>query len=111
MLIRYELHSLDDLRYNEGGVMTSNLQSHVITETAGFVREQLKQDSSGHDWWHIYRVWQMARYLAMTEPAADQFVVELAALLHDIADWKFHNGDETLGPQMARDWLGRFSLD
>jgi uncharacterized protein len=90
--------------------MENSMQSQVIKETAEYVREQLKQESSGHDWWHIYRVWQMARYLATTEPAADRFVVELAALLHDIADWKFHDGDETLGPQMANDWLGHFSL-
>jgi uncharacterized protein len=61
-------------------------------------------EGSGHDWWHIYRVWRMALRLAEVEPA-DLYVVQLAALLHDIADWKFHNGDLTAGPRAAREWM------
>jgi uncharacterized protein len=67
-----------------------------------------------HDWYHIERVWNLARRLLQEEsglavaaggPAPDGLVVELAALLHDIADAKFHGGDESLGPNMAREWL------
>lgn len=58
----------------------------------------------GHDWWHIHRVHTNAKKIATTEPA-DSLVVELAALLHDIADSKFHNGDETIGPATARTFL------
>lgn len=76
----------------------------LIDRTAAFVREQMEGDSSGHDWWHIYRVWQNAIRLAERE-RADRLVVELAALLHDIADWKFHDGDDSAGPKAARTWL------
>ena len=64
----------------------------------------MEGDSSGHDWWHVWRVWQTARNLAHEE-GADLEVVELAALLHDVADWKFAGGDETAGPAAARVWL------
>jgi uncharacterized protein len=61
-------------------------------------------EGSGHDWWHIYRVWNTAKNLADDE-GADRTIVELAALLHDMGDWKFHDGDETIGPALARAWL------
>ena len=65
----------------------------VIAKTEQFVKETLADAEGGHDWWHIYRVWQCAKKLAEKEEA-DLLVVELAALLHDIADSKFHGGDE-----------------
>lgn len=64
----------------------------------------------GHDWWHIYRVWKTAKHIAASEQV-DVFVVELGALLHDIADSKFHNGDETIGPQKAGEWLQSLQVD
>ena len=76
----------------------------VIAKTIDHVKRTLAGDSSGHDWWHIDRVRKTAVVIATGE-RADLFVVELAALLHDIADWKFHGGDETAGPRAARDWL------
>jgi len=76
----------------------------LISTTAAFVRERLRHDSSGHDWWHIDRVRRNASCLARQE-GADVLVCELAALLHDVADWKFHGGDETAGPRAAREWL------
>jgi uncharacterized protein len=76
----------------------------VIRQTADYVRERLAHDTSGHDWWHVHRVRQLALGMGRAE-GADLFVVELAALLHDVADWKFHGGDETAGPRRARDWL------
>jgi uncharacterized protein len=78
--------------------------STLIARTADFIRRRLRDDASGHDWWHIDRVRQNAVFLAKAE-GADVVVCELAALLHDIADWKFHGGDETAGPRAAREWL------
>mgnify|MGYP001818514695 CR=1 FL=1 len=79
-------------------------QQDVIQRTADFVRQRLSKDSSGHDWWHIDRVRNLALALGRQE-GADLFVVELAALLHDIADWKFHDGDLEAGPREAAAWL------
>jgi uncharacterized protein len=84
--------------------------SQLINKTADFVRDTLKNAEGGHDWWHIYRVWNNARLIAKTEQA-DLLVVELAALLHDIADSKFHNGNEEIGPQMAGDFLTGIGAD
>lgn len=82
----------------------------LVNDTAAFVREKLAGDSSGHDWWHIDRVRRNAFRLASAE-GADPLVTELAALLHDIADWKFHGGDETAGPRAAREWLEQHAVD
>lgn len=69
------------------------------------MKKKFVDEASGHDWWHLYRVWQLAKTIAQDESGADLFIVELAALLHDIADWKFHGGDEEAGPKAARQWL------
>ncbi|GJL79740.1 MAG: phosphohydrolase [Nitrospinaceae bacterium] len=82
----------------------------IIEETRKHVESLFADDGSGHDWWHIYRVWTVAGKLAEAE-GADRTVVELAALLHDIADWKFHDGDDTVGPQKARQWLEQQGTD
>jgi uncharacterized protein len=82
----------------------SNLSSDLIEKTAAFVRKKVAGDSSGHDWPHIDRVRLVALRLAREE-GADLEAVELAALLHDVADWKFHGGDDTAGPRVAREWL------
>ncbi|MGI4874515.1 MAG: HD domain-containing protein [Janthinobacterium lividum] len=79
--------------------------SSVIAATAAFIEEKFAAEGSGHDWPHIRRVWQVARALAAHTPGLDLEVVELAALLHDIADWKFHGGDYEAGPRAARAWL------
>ncbi len=76
----------------------------IIDKTCQFVEQKLTGDGSGHDWWHIYRVWNLAKNIAEQEEA-NLLIVELSALLHDIADWKFHNGDDTKGPQMAEQFL------
>jgi len=81
----------------------------VIDQTAAYVREATAGEGSGHDWWHIYRVWQNALVIARAE-GADPFVTQLAALLHDIADWKFHDGDETVGPRIAGEWGGDWRM-
>jgi len=79
-------------------------QEQIIDKTVVFVKTVLANAEGGHDWWHIYRVWKSARQIAQSEEV-DLFVVELGALLHDIADSKFHDGDETVGPLMAREFL------
>ncbi len=80
------------------------LPAGLIDRTADHIRHLLEADSSGHDWWHIWRVWRMSRWLAERE-GADVAVCELGALLHDVADWKFHGGDIEAGPRAARQWL------
>ncbi len=78
-------------------------RSHIIQKTAEYIKQEFSEDSSGHDWWHIYRVWKNAITICEHEKA-DTFIVELAALLHDLDDWKFNDtGDET--PLRAKAWL------
>nr|WP_315026782.1 HD domain-containing protein [uncultured Chryseobacterium sp.] len=76
----------------------------TIDNTIEFVKEKLEGAEAGHDWFHIERVWKLSRKIAETENC-DQDVVELSALLHDIADPKFHNGDETIAPKISREFL------
>ena len=77
----------------------------VINKTVEFVKKSLAEAEGGHDWWHIYRVWKNAQHIANAEGKVDMLVVELGALLHDIADAKFHDGDEEIGPRIAREFL------
>lgn len=86
-------------------------EPNVIQNTIAFVKETLQNAEGGHDWFHIERVWKNAKLIAETEPGANLFVVELGALLHDIADSKFHDGDETVGPQLARAFLIKQNVD
>ena len=76
----------------------------TIHNTILFVKEKLQSAEGGHDWFHIERVYNNALLIA-EEETCDLQVVKLAALLHDIADSKFHDGDETIGPKMAREFL------
>ncbi|ARU63588.1 phosphohydrolase [Tumebacillus avium] len=78
-------------------------QANIIAAAEEFVQRELGGDSSGHDYWHIYRVWQTAKKIGQEE-GADLFVVELAALLHDIADEKL-NESEAAGLAKVRGWL------
>jgi uncharacterized protein len=83
---------------------------NLIEITRLYVKQKMTGDGSGHDWWHIHRVWSISKKLARKE-GADQTTTELAALLHDIADWKFNDGDETAGPKKAADWLSKNNAD
>lgn len=76
----------------------------VIDKTILFVKKQLENAEGGHDWFHIERVYKNALLIAQEE-TCDLTVVKLGALLHDIADSKFHDGDETIGPKTARAFL------
>ncbi len=75
-----------------------------IDHTAQYVKGLQIGESSGHDWWHTHRVWHAACFIGEKE-GANLFIVQLAALLHDIADWKFYDGDATVGPKKARAFL------
>ena len=87
--------------------MTNN---SLIEVTQAFVKQSLKNAEGGHDWFHIERVLKNAQLIAKTENV-DLLVIALGALLHDIADSKFHNGDETVGPKIARDFLFKHNVD
>ncbi len=84
-------------------------QQDILQKTVEYIKQEFSDDSSGHDWWHIYRVWKSAVSICEQEKA-DLFIVQLAALLHDLDDWKFNNTeDET--PLRARAWLGSCNVD
>ncbi len=84
-------------------------RQEIIIKTESFVQDTLQGSEAGHDWSHIERVVRNARTIAAAEKA-DPFVVELAALLHDIADSKFHNGNEELGPERSKRFLKGLDL-
>jgi uncharacterized protein len=86
-------------------------KSDIIEQTRAFVEEKFTAEGSGHDYWHMYRVWKLAKHIAASEDNVDTFTLELAALLHDVADWKFHDGDEEAGLRAARKWLGSLDMD
>lgn len=79
-------------------------QNAVIEKTVAFVKSHLADAEAGHDWSHIQRVWSVARNIAKQEQV-DHLVVDLGVLLHDIADAKFHHGDDSVGPMIAADFL------
>ena len=78
--------------------------TEIVEETIAFVKETLQHAEGGHDWFHIQRVFNNTMLIAKDEKV-NVLVVSLGALLHDIADSKFHNGDESLGPQLAKEFL------
>ena len=82
----------------------------LIDNTILFVKQQLENAEGGHDWFHIERVYKNALLIAKEEDC-NLTVVKLAALLHDIADSKFHDGDETVGPRKATDFLNTIGVD
>lgn len=80
------------------------MNSDIVSKTITFVKEKLQNAEGGHDWFHIQRVYKNSLLIAKEEDC-NLTVVQLGALLHDIADSKFHNGDETVGPKTARTFL------
>ncbi len=84
--------------------------SEIVNKTILFVKGKLENAEGGHDWFHIERVYKNALQIADGE-VCDSVVVKLGALLHDIADSKFHNGDETIGPKIAREFLESKNVD
>lgn len=85
-------------------------KEEIVSTTVAFVKQQLAETESGHNWFHIERVWRNTKLIAADEPV-DLLVAELGALLHDIADSKFHNGDENIGPATAAHFLESVAVD
>ena len=83
--------------------------AEIVDRTIAFVREELARAEGGHDWFHIERVFRNTLLIAKDEPV-DVLVVSLAALLHDIADPKFHGGDEEIGPRKAKSFMKSLGL-
>ncbi len=83
----------------------------IIHKTKNYVEKQFSGEGTGHDWWHMYRVWKLAKHIASQEPKADMFIIEIGALLHDIADWKFNDSDMEAGPKAARKWLKSLNVN
>ena len=82
----------------------------IISRTIDFVKQTLKDAEGGHDWFHIQRVFNNAKLIVKTENA-DNFIVSLSSLLHDIADSKFYDGDESIGPKKATEFLLSQNVD
>lgn len=77
----------------------------LVAGVSASVRRRMEGDGTGHDWWHVWRVWKTAARLARSERKADPVIVSLGALLHDVGDWKFHGGDEEAAPREAAKFL------
>lgn len=85
-------------------------QKDIVEKTKIYVRSKFEGEATGHDWWHLQRVFDMATFLAKKEKA-NLFIVQLAALLHDISDYKFNGGDEKMGGKITREWLISLGVD
>ena len=86
------------------------INTDLISKTISFVKAKLANAEGGHDWFHIERVYRNAVLISKNE-VCNTVVVQLGALLHDIADSKFYNGDETIGPKIAREFLESQKVD
>lgn len=84
--------------------------SEIIRRTIDFVQKTLEDSESGHDWWHVFRVYKCAVAIAQNESSANMLVVILGALLHDIADSKFHDGDENLALQISCNFMRKLEI-
>ena len=85
-------------------------KQQIIDKTQAHIKQKFSGEGTGHDWWHIYRVWQMAKYIGEQE-GGDLFIIQLGALLHDIADFKFNDGDDSLGSIKVSEWLNSAGAD
>ncbi len=86
----------------------------IVNRVVDFVKAELSDNESAHDWWHVYRVWQLAKKIALEESKTHTInilIVELGALLHDIADYKFYGGDVSVGIKKARDFLSSLDVE
>ncbi|VVB77280.1 HD domain protein [uncultured archaeon] len=86
-------------------------RNKILRLAIAHVKSTMDDESTGHDWWHVSRVWKNSLRIARREKGADLFIVQLGALFHDIADWKFHGGDENAGAKVTREWLERAGAD
>ncbi len=90
--------------------LSSMSRAEIIQRTEAYVMAELAHAEGGHDWWHVYRVWKTAQTIMAGEDC-NTLIVELAALLHDIADSKFNGGDESVGPRKAELFLQSLEID
>ena len=81
-----------------------NTHEDIIEAARRYVQAEMPEDYTGHDFLHVERVWKLAKRIAH-ECGADSTIVELAALFHDISDYKLNGGNETAGPEKARRWI------
>lgn len=88
----------------------TNREEVIVRKVSKYIRDCFRVGESAHDWYHILRVWRAAKFIGQQEKA-DMFIVELGALLHDIADAKFHHEDHSVGPKKTRALLKRFGVD
>jgi len=86
-------------------------KSVILQRTKDHLKKKFAAEGTGHDWWHIERVLNNATAIAKREKGADLFIVQLGALLHDIADWKFHGGDDKAGNRASIKWLKSVGAD
>jgi len=86
-------------------------QQTIIEKTISFVKTKLKDFDGGHDWFHTERVWKLSKTICSKEQEGDLLIIELAALLHDIADSKFHDGPESLGGDIAFAFMRKEGVD
>jgi uncharacterized protein len=82
----------------------------IIQQTEAFIKKTLESEETGHDWWHVYRVWTMAKRIAKEEDGVNLFVIEIAALLHDLGDYKLSMNKEETAEQDIAEYLEQFSL-
>ena len=85
-------------------------EEKIIQKTAEHVKKELWEDKTGHDWWHTERVWRLALKISETERDVDLFVVQMAALLHDLGDYKLHDGDVTAAQRIVGKWLNEVGV-
>jgi len=85
-------------------------KKEIIEKTKQHVQQHLSREYTGHDWWHCYRVWRLSRHIVQSE-TCDLFIVELASLLHDIADHKFHGGNYQKGTREADKFLSSLEVE
>lgn len=85
------------------------MDKELVLTTIEYVQAELANAEGGHDWFHIERVWKTARTISKTE-GGNELVIDLAALLHDIADSKFHGGDDTVGVMKAVNFLSELDV-
>lgn len=85
-------------------------KNKIIKQIQNYIRKEFEGESAGHDCWHSFRVWKMSKEIAKKE-GGNLFVIELAALLHDVADWKFYGGDIKAGGKKAKQLLEKLKVD
>ena len=91
--------------------MEINNKNQIVEKTLNHVKTVMDGENSGHDFWHVFRVWNNAKNILKSYPQANSLIVECAALLHDIADWKFNNGNSEIGAKTAQDFLLNLGLE